>query len=723
MIYNKANPDLGSATLSPTTPAVAGKFGSWTIRYTVGPLGMDSGGQILVAIRIVSDWGIPQFSDPNGEGFSSVHIESAGDAKIAASWQPRAYVRPKNTAVALDVYDGSLDPGDTVTLVLGDTGQGSPGLRVQTYVESHFEFFVLVDPTNSCDPRPIADRLTLPVIAAEAESLDCILPSQAIVGESIPIFIKGEDVWRNPVTINEAAQYKWMGPGTATFDEAAATFQVDQPGIGTLQVQSAGLSCRSNPIAIGKNHPANNRYWGDLHGQTGTTVGVGSDDEYFNFGRTWAKLDFTSHQGNDFQISDDYWAELNETFARHHEDHQFVVFPGYEWSGSSPTGGDHNIFYRHEGMPILRSSHWLVPEVAESELSPAHPADVFYRKLKAAVPLSDVIVAQHVGGRYANLRKYFDQELISLVELVSDWGVFEWMLWDAFDKGYVVGVMANSDGHHGRPGAEGAGMSHFGIKNGLTCVFAPELTRDTIFDALKARTCYATTGARLLLDFKANGHQMGSVIPYAAEIKIEAAVTGSASLESLQLFRGKEIVAEVQPAAFGDLSRSNHIRASWSGSRERGRQRRVTWDGAVRVEGCQIMSAETFSFDVFADGITGQLADRVTFVSKTTGDRDGLDLLLNDAGQGKLIFDSAAGQMTIDLSDLTSERPRKVFDFGGVDMQLVVERYPAEVSDTALCLSQTVNPPPDSRTPYFVKAIQVDGQMAWASPIYVQAAD
>ncbi|MFK7801209.1 MAG: DUF3604 domain-containing protein, partial [Anaerolineae bacterium] len=550
------------------------------------------------------------------------------------------------------------------------------------------------------------------------------LPSQALAGEAVPIFIKGEDIWRNPVQFADAVELEWIGTGTAEIDAEGRTLTLIEAGSGYVQAKAGTFSCRSNPIEISAGDPTNKRYWGDLHGQTGTTVGVGSDNEYFTFGREWAKLDFTSHQGNDFQISDDYWAELNETFARHHEDHKFVVFPGYEWSGSSPTGGDHNIFYRKEGLPILRSSHWLVPEVAESELSPAHPADVFYEKMKAAVPTSDVIVCQHVGGRYANLRKYFDQELISLVELVSDWGVFEWMLWDAFDKGYIVGVMANSDGHHGRPGAEGAGLSFFGMENGLTCALAPELTRDTIFDALKTRCCYATTGARMLLDFTANGHLMGShlmgsVIPYTPEIKIEASVTGTGSLESLQLFQGREVIAEVRPNAFADLSSSNHIRVSWSGSRERGRQRRVTWDGAVLIEGCEIVSAAEFSFDVVADGITSQSKQQIDFTSKTTGDRDGLDLMLNNASQGKLIFDSAAGQVSVDLAKLTAEQPRQVFDFGGVDMQVVVERYPAGVETLRLELDQIVSVPAGQQTPYFVKATQVDGQMAWASPIYV----
>lgn len=162
---------------------------------------------------------------------------------------------------------------------------------------------------------------------------------------------------------------------------------------------------------------------------------------------------------------------------------------------------------------------------------------------------------------------------------------------------------------------------------------------------------------------------------------------------------------------------------SWSGSRERGRQRRVTWDGAVRVEGdgCEIVSAETFSFDVVADGITGHSAQEVTFTSKTTGDRDGLDLVLTDGSQGRLIFDSAAGQLAVNLAELTAEQPRQMFDFGGVDMQVVVERYPPGVLTLQLDLSETVLVPANQQTPYFIKATQVDGQMAWASPIYVLA--
>lgn len=709
---------LGRIALSPQVNIVAGSVGTWTLTYTVGSYGVDSGGQLKIAFPLVTDWETPQFDQPAAPGYTTVVTN--GSAKVRASWQPKGYVRPWNLCIVIDIYDGSLDPGDTITITLGDRTHGSPGIRAQTYVESKFEFRTLVDPTNGCDPRRIPSSPQVSIVAAEIALLVCMVPSQATVNEPFEIFIKGEDQWRNPTEPPANVQFEWIGSGRASFSDQGAT--VSESGHGYLVAKAAGFSCRSNPIEIraAAAEPANQRYWGDLHAQTKETVGTGSEDEYFTFGRDRAFLDFMSHQGNDFQIRDEYWQHINDTAQKYHQEGRFVVFPGYEWSANSPAGGDHNVIYRQEGQPILRSSHWLVPDVPETELSPAHPADRFFAKMKETVPLENVLVCAHVGGRYANIREYFDQDLVTLVELVSCWGVFEWMLWDAFDKGYIVGVMCNSDGHHGRPGAEGAGMTDFGIENGLTCVLAPSLSRDHVFNALKSRRCYGTTGPRILLDFRLDGHPMGTLLSNNSQTAaIEATVTGTAPLESLQLFEGKTLITEVRPAAFDGLAETDHLRISWQGSRERGRQRRVTWDGAIEVAGSQIESAELFSFDVVADGIIDQSEHTIRFRSRTTGDRDGIDLTLSDASSGTISFHSAAGEARVNLADLTEAQPRQVFDFGGVDMQLIIERYPAKVETLSLALTESVRPEAGKRTPYFVKATQVDGHMAWSSPIYV----
>ena len=66
--------------------------------------------------------------------------------------------------------------------------------------------------------------------------------------------------------------------------------------------------------------------------------------------------------------------------------------------------------------------------------------------------------------------------------------------------GYRVGVVANSDGHKGRPGASYPGAATFGAYGGLTCFTVPELTRDAVFQAIRDRATVATTGCRVALD-------------------------------------------------------------------------------------------------------------------------------------------------------------------------------------------------------------------------------
>jgi hypothetical protein len=65
-------------------------------------------------------------------------------------------------------------------------------------------------------------------------------------------------------------------------------------------------------------------------------------------------------------------------------------------------------------------------------------------------------------------------------------------------------VVCNSDGHKGRPGASYPGASTFGAYGGLTCFLTGELTRDGIFDALRRRHHYGTTGTRMFLDVRAD---------------------------------------------------------------------------------------------------------------------------------------------------------------------------------------------------------------------------
>ena len=81
------------------------------------------------------------------------------------------------------------------------------------------------------------------------------------------------------------------------------------------------------------------RYWGDLHGQSGETIGMGSAEDYFRYARDAAFVDIVGHQGNDFQITDVFWQELNQLTAEFDVPRRFV--PEIATGASSsyvPTG-------------------------------------------------------------------------------------------------------------------------------------------------------------------------------------------------------------------------------------------------------------------------------------------------------------------------------------------------------------------------------------------------
>ena len=114
-----------------------------------------------------------------------------------------------------------------------------------------------------------------------------------------------------------------------------------------------------------------------------------------------------------------------------------------------------------------------------------------------------------------------------------------------------VGVIAGSDNHDARPGYAGVGEQFsksvadaLWKPSGLAVVWATGLTRQEIFEAWRARRTYGTSGQRILLSFKVNGHWMGSDIALAANDarRLVVNVTGTAPLSTIDVVKNNEDV-------------------------------------------------------------------------------------------------------------------------------------------------------------------------------------
>jgi hypothetical protein len=84
---------------------------------------------------------------------------------------------------------------------------------------------------------------------------------------------------------------------------------------------------------------------------------------------------------------------------------------------------------------------------------------------------------------------------------------------DALARGYKLGIVGSGDSHNGHPGRRDPGA----LTAGLMGVYAEELTRESIWKALQERRVYATSGARIIIDFHINNEIMGQIIPVGDE--------------------------------------------------------------------------------------------------------------------------------------------------------------------------------------------------------------
>ncbi len=105
--------------------------------------------------------------------------------------------------------------------------------------------------------------------------------------------------------------------------------------------------------------------------------------------------------------------------------------------------------------------------------------------------------------------------------------------------GYRFGLTGASDNHRICPGMGG----------GLTGLYVRRRSREGVVEALRARRCYATTGTRLLMDFRVNDHLMGSSTESIGAPRLQLNLSSRREIELVSVLRDEEVIAELTPGA------------------------------------------------------------------------------------------------------------------------------------------------------------------------------
>ena len=736
---------MGHAEISPRGEFEAGSFQSFTLTYTAGYFGIDDTGSLKIVHRFASDMGRPQFNDPKGWNYTTV--EASNGAVLEVKYDGKMNIRPWDKTLFIRVVRGFLRENDQIIVRFGDTRQGAPGMRMQTFNEPTFEFRVLVDAWATYNYVELPVQPFISVVAGPPVLYKAILPTLRRRGELFRLGFKGEDKWGNPShlvsgTFSLKSSLAIDGlPPMLTMKRGEYSKTIDglrcaEAGDLLVEVRAAAgtLICMSNPLRV-VDAAQLLPYWADLHGQSEETIGTNSARELIEFARDRAFLDAMSHQGNDFQITTPFWNELNKLSKEFNADGRFIMFPGYEWSGNTGLGGDRNVMFMHEGRQIHRSHHALIDDLADVETD-ANSAERLFGMLKG----EDCVVFAHIGGRYADIKVAHDGRIERSVEVHSDWGTFEWLLEDAFDQGYRVGILANSDGHKGRHGASHPGASLFGAYGGLSCLLAKDLSRESLFEALRRRHHYATTGCRAHLDVRVafdtpaslygddpqmggkvagsvNTAMMGDILQSGdTEVTLQVDVAAGAPIERIEIRNRKEVLETWRPYAQKDLGR--RIRLIWEGSEYRGRGRQSVWDGSAVLAGNAFETPTPVNLWNIDKTLQHPKPDTLSWSALTTGGFGGADVLLTDARAGTLSIKTTQVSADLAVADIGLEDT--VLDtVGGIKRRMRLFRLPDRNQTRNAKFSRRVKLGSATDNALYVCITLEDGSLIWSSPVYV----
>jgi hypothetical protein len=283
----------------------------------------------------------------------------------------------------------------------------------------------------------------------------------------------------------------------------------------------------------------------------------------YRFGRDYAAIDFCSVTDHDFTTTDWMWKDIQRATREFYEPGRYVTFLGYEWSGTSDVGGDHNVFTTNETMPLYRSYTGYNYRNLRMYHGPnkmaGHVEDLF-RLLGENFRDENLLVIPHYGGRQGN-PEWHNPDLQRGIEVFSDHRRSENWVATFLEKGYRIGIVASTDNHSGNAGygvrradrevgEDRETFSRFSPAErgtALMAVYAESFDREGVFQGIYHRRTYATTGERIVLRFSVNGLPMGSEGRARGPAAIEVSAIGTAGLKTVRIVKNGKIIHAVDP--------------------------------------------------------------------------------------------------------------------------------------------------------------------------------
>ena len=445
-----------------------------------------------------------------------------------------------------------------------------------------------------------------------------------------------------------------------------------------------------------------------------------------------------------------WWERLKELNRAHYDPGNFTTFLGYEWHGNRTRYGDHNVIYCDEDAPL--DDAWELPDL--------------YRHLRErrafAIPHHTGYLPEWRGRDWS----VFDEALSPVMEVFSTHGSSEGedlprpmesngsmgprvtggTFQDALARGLRIGVIGSNDG--------GGLQGRWGI--GRAAAWATECTREGIWEAILARRTYAVTGDRMELEFCIEGAPMGAVIEAGERVDVEVAVAGTQAIDRIELVHDGVVADSYCHSGSWEREADREkrfkvfVEAGWGPVQHYGFERggNNRWECRLELEGGELEGVER-CFSLFGQRVRAR--DRrscewnlVTafrrenqtpgmtqgIVAEMWGDaRTRLRLELEGVRMQPTSGELLKGSLLVPLLEESKRRVAATFGLEEKDVtnpdayfhnarKIKIHRAIPESGYRAKHTFRQVALKP-GRNYLYVRASQLNGQLAWSSPIWV----
>ena len=214
-----------------------------------------------------------------------------------------------------------------------------------------------------------------------------------------------------------------------------------------------------------------------------------------------------------------------------------------------------------------------------------------------------------------------------------------------------------------------------------------ELTREAVWEAMRARRTYATNGERIYLKTSCGEALMGEAVEAEGSPTIKVEVHGTAPLLDVELKRGiKTIHRHPVNAGSEAAGRSRRIRVQWSGvTQKSGRDKKVEWRGGIALDKGAMLTHTPYALNQYDDAITRVSNKLLRFTTATSGDPDGVLIDVDAPADAVLSFFSNVKSFTLPLGEISTEPT--IIEAGGVNIQILVGRSRADPQGLERALS------------------------------------